>query len=213
MKKLWRSLAYNYREGGLGEVIRKIVFRFREWFRSETSWLVYRADPGNRRSEPSLPLIRREPGFDSLYQNGYFKARAFPETTRARLAAGERCHGFLLAGELVNVAWTMRDHLVLEPGLSIDEEGCVGIFDCYTVPTHRSKRIYVDTLIRLLALAREEGAVRALIAVDPGNRPSIKGIERAGFVPLFRLTRRRRLGRQSLERSDFEPQCSQPRPE
>jgi hypothetical protein len=39
--------------------------------------------------------------------------------------------------------------------------------------------------------------------VDPANHPSIKGIERAGFEPLCRLTHLRRFGRQVLRRSEF----------
>ena len=205
MKQIWQSLAYNYREGGIGQPVRKIALRLRDWFWSETAWLVYRVDLSGYTREAALPLVRSELGFDSMCEQGYFKARDFEAATRARLDAGERCIGFFLGTDLVNVAWTTRGRLVLEAGLSLDDENCLGIFDCHTLPAYRSRGIYTDTLIRLLGLAREEGATVALIAVDPGNRPSIKGIERAGFLPLFRLTLLRRLGRKSLQRSVFQP--------
>jgi GNAT superfamily N-acetyltransferase len=143
------------------------------------------------------------PGFEELRELGYFKAMAFPEVIRARLDSGALCHGFFLDGELVNIAWSSRGFLEMEPGVSICEGGCVGIFDCYTLPAHRSKGIYTDTLLLLIRAIGDEGGSTALIAVDPGNIPSIKGIERAGFKPLCRLTRVRRFGRQVLRRSEF----------
>jgi RimJ/RimL family protein N-acetyltransferase len=81
----------------------------------------------------------------------------------------------------------------------------MGIYDCYTAPAHRGKGIYTDTLVRLLGSAREQGVMTALIAVDPANRPSIKAIERSGFRPLHHLTRRRRAGRSSIQKSQFPP--------
>jgi RimJ/RimL family protein N-acetyltransferase len=139
---------------------------------------------------------------DGLIAHGYFKALAFPETIRARLNRGERCYGFFVDHELVNIAWTTRGALILEPGWSIDEAGSVGIYDCYTLPAHRGKGIYTDTLVRLLSGAQQEGARSAFIAVDPENRASIKGIERAGFTARYKLSRSRRFGKQWLRRSE-----------
>jgi hypothetical protein len=56
----------------------------------------------------------------------------------------------------------------------------------------------------LMHLIRDSGADVALIGVDPGNLPSIKGIERAGFEPLYRLTRLRRFGRDVFTKQPFE---------
>lgn len=203
---MWRSLAYNYREGGIRQILRKIPWRFRQWLWSETVWLVYRTELRDYQREPKLPLVRSELGLDALRENGYFKAIAFPEAIRVRLDAGERCNGFFRGAELVNVAWTTRGYLVLEAGgLSIRENNCVGIYDCYTLPAHRGKGIYTDTLVRLLRWAQNEGATTALIMVEPCNHTSIKGIERAGFVPQYRLIRRCRFGQQSLRRSEIQP--------
>jgi RimJ/RimL family protein N-acetyltransferase len=206
MTALWRSVTYNYREGGALQLARKLGGRLRSWLWSETAWLVYTVDLSDYQDEPKLPLVRREMGLDELKEQGYFKVIAFPEVVRRRLAAGEQCHGFFLGGELVNIAWTTRDKLVLETRVwSINRERSMGIYDCYTAPAHRGKGIYTDTLVRLLGSAREQGVMTALIAVDPANRPSIKAIERSGFRPLHHLTRRRRAGRSSIQKSQFPP--------
>jgi RimJ/RimL family protein N-acetyltransferase len=206
MAALWRSVTYNYHEGGALQLLRKFAARLRSWLWSETAWLVYTVELSDYWGEPKLPLARRELALDELKEHGYFKAISFPETVRRRLAAGEQCHGFFLGEKLVNIAWTTRDKLVLETrGWSIGRERSVGIYDCYTAPSHRGKGIYTDTLIRLLRSAREHGVKTALIAVDPENRPSIKAIERSGFRPLHRLTRRRRAGRSSIQESEFPP--------
>jgi RimJ/RimL family protein N-acetyltransferase len=206
MIRAWRSVAYNYREGGVSQLLRKLAHRFKNWMWSEANWLVYTVDPRVYPGAPRLQLERREVGVDQLRQHGYFKAIAFPEFAHRRLADGEHCHGFFIGEDLVNIAWTTDDKLVLESRTwVIDRKGCVGIYDCYTMPAHRSKGIYTDALIRLVLLAREQGATTALIAVDPTNQPSIRAIERSGFVPWGRLTRRRRAGRSSVQRSEFLP--------
>jgi hypothetical protein len=199
----WRHLAYNYREGGLRQIVNKVGYRFRSAAWSESSWLVYRIDlPGYRR-QPRFCLSRSDLDFDTLRNHGYVKALAFPEMIRNRIARGGRCVGFFWEGGLANLAWVTRNHLELEEGLSLEEPDSVGIFDCLTFPQYRSRGFYTESLIQLAQEARMEGLARAVIAVDPGNMPSIKGIERAGFEPVFQLSRERRLGTRRIRRTPF----------
>ncbi len=206
MKALWRHIEYNYGEGGLRQVLRKVFLHLGGWLWSESTWLIYKIDVADYHRELAARLDRRQVGFDSLLELRYFKAVAFPEIIQMRLDAGARCHAFFIGSELVNLAWTTVGYLELEPGLHIREAGCAGIYDCYTLPDHRSKGIYTGSLIQLIGVFAEEGVARVLIAVDPGNRPSIKGIEKAGFQPFYQLTRRRRFGKSSLRRLDFSTQ-------
>lgn len=205
MNGLWRHIEHNYREGGLGQIFYKVWVRFRQWLWSETVSLVYRVNAAGYHRAPVLTLSCSHLGFDSLQDLYYFKAIAFPEQIQSRLNSGAVCNGFFLDRELANIAWTSDGYLEVEPGVRIREESCVGIFDCYTLPAHRSKGIYADTLVRLIGEVRDKGVTAALIAVDPDNYPSIKGIERVGFQPFYRLTRVRRFGRQRLRRSEFAP--------
>jgi GNAT superfamily N-acetyltransferase len=195
----WRSVIYNYREGGIGQIGRKLLRRVSQWLRSDAAWLVYRMD-GDPRPTPALALSCSHLSFEELRDLGYFKALSFPEGIQSRLAFGAVCNGFFLNGELANIAWTSEGYLEIEAGVVVRERDCVGIFDCFTMPSHRGKGIYTDTLIRLTGEIHSKGAT-ALIAVDPDNIPSIRGIEKAGFRPLYRLERVCRFGRSVLRRS------------
>jgi GNAT superfamily N-acetyltransferase len=211
LRALWRHIQYNYDEGGIRQVLYKTWWRCQQWLWSESTWLVYKTDVAQYHLEPALPLRHSRLEFDALRELNYFKAMIFPEGIRARLDSGACCNGFFLNDELANIGWSTRGYLEIEPGLSIQEEGCAGIFDCYTLPQHRSKGIYTDTLILLVREMRAQGAKLALIGVDLDNIGSIKGIERAGFEPLYQLTRQRRFGRQFLSQSKFETLTSRVR--
>ena len=203
LKGLLRHVAYNCHEGGVLQVAYKASWRLQQWLWSESVWLVYNLRVVDYARKPTLPLTRSCLGFDSLRELNHFKAAAFPERMQARFDSGCRCHGFFLNGELVNFAWTSDQCLEIEPGVSINESGSVGIFDCYTLPEHRSKGIYRDSLIQLVGAIRDEGAKIALVAVDPRNQTSVKGIERAGFEQFYRLTHLRRLGWHIIYKSHF----------
>ena len=202
---LWRHFAYNFREGGVRQILRKISWRVRQRLWSNDSWLVYDCDLSSFRGEPKLPLTSSVLDFETLVKLGYFKASAFPELIKKRFDAGALCRGFFLEGEFANIGWTLRDTLEVESGVNVGRSGCGSIYDCFTFAEHRGKGIYTDALIRMLNDLRAEGARTALIAVDPANLPSIRAIEKVGFQPLYRLTRRRRFGRQSLEEQAFMP--------
>ncbi len=213
LSRAWRHIEHNLKEGGPRQVLRKIVYRMGQWAWSESPWLTYRLEAASCALAPRLPLERRTLELDELLQLGYYKALSFPEMVRDRLGSGAACHGFFLDGVLVNIAWTTRDHLDMEPGLVLREPSSVGIFDCFTFPEHRGKGIYLDTLIRLIRDARDAQVSTVWIAVHPQNLPSIKAIERAGFEPHRRIVLRRRAGRASRAESSFEPVIAKgPRP-
>lgn len=210
IRGLWRSLAYNYREGGITQVINRSIAKPISVISSETSWLIYKINTAGYERKARLPLVQKELAFESLVQHKYYKALSFPERVRSRMTAGHRCFGFFDGDELANVGWISTGLLVLELWtLDITEDACSGIYDCYTFPAYRSKGIYTDTLIRLVNLLRAEEIPTVLISVDPGNVMSIRGIERAGFIPHYKLTRRRRFGRDSFEKQPFTAVCPQ----
>lgn len=203
LRSAWRHVAYNLRQGGLRQVAGKAAWRARQWAWSESPWLVYHLDTSSPGREPALPLTERLLGFEDLLNLGYYKAMSFPEAVRRRLESGAVCRGFFTGSELANVAWTSRGYLEIEPGLILRDPSCAAVFDCYTLPEHRLKGIYTDTLIRMIRAARDDGARRVLIAVDPQNRASIRAIERAGFKPYRRILNRCRFGFRSRAESEF----------
>lgn len=203
MRALWRHVAYNLKEGGLRQVFAKVITRLRDRLFSEVTFLVYRAPLADYRREPRRALDAAPLSLARLRDLGYYRALEFPEDTQRALDAGRICHGFFLDGALANVAWTERDRLELLPGWAIAEPDSLSISSCWTFEGFRGRGIYPETLIHLLCEARRQGVAEGLIAVDPENIASIKGIERAGFVPYFRTTRRVRLGRSSETREPF----------
>jgi len=204
LKALWRHFTHNYREGGFRQIVSKIFWRLGQWIRSDAEWLIYRQDLPGSQLEPRLPLAESTLDFAALDELNYFKAHAFPEAMRARLASGDLCHGCFLDRELVNLGWTSRGYLEPGPGIRIYDEDSIAIYDCYTVPAFRSRGIYTDSLIRMLRQIRDRGVSHALISVDPANIPSIKAIERAGFRPLYRLTVSQRFGRTRRHEAAFQ---------
>jgi len=198
-----RHIEYNYREGGVGQILDKVLYRIRRPLWSGDEWLVYRLSLADLPQGATLPLETSLLGFEDLRAHSYFKVLAFPEGIRKRLQSGASCHGFFLNGELVNFAWSSTGYLEIESGVRVVEDGCAGIFDCYTLPAYRSKGIYTNSLLIAARLLRDGGATFALIGVDPVNLASIKGIERAGFRPYCRVIRRLRFGRQSLRQLAF----------
>jgi GNAT superfamily N-acetyltransferase len=53
---------------------------------------------------------------------------------------------------------------------------------CFTAPEARGRGLYRRALMAELRRLKEQGHNRAVIEVDPGNVPSIRGIEGAGFT-------------------------------
>jgi GNAT superfamily N-acetyltransferase len=203
MKAIWRHVEFNYREGGLRQILFKLRWRFWQWIRSEQTYLVYRVEVSRYELLPRLRLRRVQLSFNELIELQYYKAVSFPEVIRARLSLGAICHGFFIGQVLVNIAWTTSEYLELEPGWALPIPHCFGIFDCYTLPEHRSKGIYKDTLVSLLQYARGDGATAGVIAVDICNKTSIRGIERTGFQPFKCVQYVRRIGRVTINESAF----------
>ncbi len=65
------------------------------------------------------------------------------------------------------------------------------ISQCYVLPTYRGRGLYPRLLEQIGAELVRRGFRAVLIASDAANRPSIRGIERAGFVESRRVVYRR----------------------
>ncbi len=190
MKYPLRKLVHYYRSAGLWGVCCKMsaLVRHRCW--SETQWLVYeRRLTGAPARDPGR-LLRREICLRDLVESHHAKARAFPEATNRRLELGEICHGFFLSERLATVGWSSAGYLELDEDVTLPCPDGVGLFDFITFEEFRSHGYYTDALVQLISEMQLRGFARALIAVDPSNVVSIRGIERAGFRPLARVTRR-----------------------
>jgi hypothetical protein len=200
MKRIYRTLTHNYSEGGLSQLFRKALVTFGRPIWSESEWNIYQHH-GASGVPPNSKVACRIVNFDQLTGVGYYKAVAFPEVIRQRFDASQRCYGFYTDGCLATIGWSTRDYLELDRGHVFPCPGAIGLFDFFTFPAYSSRGIYTSALVLLVNKLHQEGDQIAYIAADPNNMPSIKGIERAGFRPAFKVRRKRRLGLSIASRS------------
>lgn len=194
MTKFLRKVRCYLRRKGIIGLLKKAVAFFYERVWSNAEWLVYE-HPLNPDSGESLELVQhRVLDFDDLFREQYFKAIEFPSAIRERFANGAVCHGFFVQNDLVTVGWSTAGHLELDVGISLQKPGAVGLYDFFTYTQFRGKGYYSRALEYLLYEMSCAGYTQAFIAVDPGNLPSRKAIDRAGFVLRSRVSRHRRFG-------------------
>lgn len=195
-----RKLAYYYRTEGARALVRKVFEVVRQTCWSETRWLVYERKLEGKLAHGPKRLLRHKMDLQALIASSHPKASAFPEATTRRFDLGQTCHGFYLGDRLATVGWSSVDYLELDEDVTVPCPGGVGLFDFVTFDEFRSRGCYTEALLQLIAEMQGKGFARVLIAVDPGNVASIRGIVRAGFVPAARVTRRRRFGAHSVIR-------------
>lgn len=189
-----RKLAYHYRTTGGAGLLRRCRDYLRDRLWSESRWIIYRRNLDEELSPPAVVVYRREIGLQELLGLPYFKAKAFPEEMKGRLARRHTCYGFFAGDRLATIGWVSAEYLELDKRLRVPFPGAAGIYDCYTFDEFRSRGYYTNALMQLAHEMKSRGLGSVHIAVDPDNFPSVRGIEKAGFRPFLRVKRRRRLG-------------------
>jgi CelD/BcsL family acetyltransferase involved in cellulose biosynthesis/GNAT superfamily N-acetyltransferase len=150
----------------------------------------------NLRASPAIDATRGPDGikFGVLHPSEFPALAAAGRYSVAEIVRyhyqGQRCfvarneHGAIAAYGWC-VAGTATQLLKLGPGLSMGP-GDIYIGDCYTHPPFRGRGIYPRLLGYVMATSFQEGRRRAVIKVSNDNTASIRGIEKAGFLPLGR---------------------------
>ena len=131
----------------------------------------------------SAPL---PPGLELVIQESPGAGEAEPAWHReahARLAAGQACAVVRAQGTVVAYCWaTTFPAPVEEIGCHVVPGGDeVYLYDAYTAPAWRGRRLFPAMLAALMRLARSRGKRRALIFVLASNFASARAIEHAGF--------------------------------
>lgn len=143
---------------------------------------------------PELP-----PGAELIVSEGLAAATLEPAwhgEAHARLRAGQTCAVVRAGGAVVGYCWSTT------APASVEEVRCrvvpaadeVYLYDAYTAPAWRGRRLFPAMLAALLDAARAQGRRRALIFVLASNRASRRAIERAGFRRFLAVTRVEVLG-------------------
>jgi ribosomal protein S18 acetylase RimI-like enzyme len=204
MKRLYRKLAFNYSEGGLGGLSLKMLSFASYALYSRTAWHVYvHRFLDSDTSEHQIQY--RELNFQDLLDARYAKAAAFPEEIRARFDRQNACYGFYLNDRLAVVGWSSDGYLELDHGVIFSCPCEAALFDFLTLPEFRGRGLYTNALRYLVRKLQKAGKHSVYIAVDPNNVHSVRGIEAAGFSRVLCISRRRILGFAFISRTPAQP--------
>jgi hypothetical protein len=205
MKRLYRRLAFNYSEGGFGQLFQKAISFALNALYSETRWDIY-IHKGFGELDSSQPLMLcRSLQYQDLLDAKYAKVVAFPEEIRLRFNRRDTCYGFYSNDILAVVGWSSNGFLELDHGVVFPCPSEIALFDFVTLPEFRGRGLYTGALRHLVKNIDTPGVRSAYIAVDPDNVPSVKGIRRAGFNPIHRIRRKRVLGLTFVSRGPAQP--------
>lgn len=108
---------------------------------------------------------------------------------RARFEQGWILYVGRIGGVFAGGGWvlTSRHKAKVVPLL----DGDASILDCFTLPTMRGRNVYPHLLATIASAFRDRGGLRVFIGVNPWNRASIKGLEKAGFSRALEYRARR----------------------
>ena len=122
-----------------------------------------------------------------------YRARSGNDAIDRLLQPGRCCYVAKRNGQLAHWSWTFDD--VALPGQFGFNTQLPVIGNCFTTESFRGLHIYSRVLAHIRSDIRSQHlAAKVYVLVSPDNIASIKGIERAGFRCLARLSGLRVLG-------------------
>jgi len=108
----------------------------------------------------------------------------------SRFALGKRCYVAEVAGQIVSYGWVslgQEEIPELERALHPAAGECY-IWDCFTLPAYRGRRLVHAILRRMAIDLRRLGLRRAWAVILADNHSSQRAFQRAGFVPVADLS-------------------------
>lgn len=133
----------------------------------------------------SLGGTTQVPGFTEITTHGDDPALSAVPVARRRLQ-GHMLYAVVEEGSVRAYGWVSGAGLeiqVLHTMTFTVPPHCIYIWDCLTVPGERNRGLYKALLRGMLGTLSEGGM--AYVAVDLGNSPSRRALDRVGFRPLF----------------------------
>lgn len=107
-----------------------------------------------------------------------------------RFAAQGRCFAVSIGGEMAAYGWVAQDFECigeLERGFTIPA-GDVYIWDCFTLPKYRRRRLFTALLGSVADQLVQEGFRRVWIGSLTSQKHSLRGMRKAGFQPVLTNT-------------------------
>lgn len=110
-----------------------------------------------------------------------------PGLVASRLAHGDEFFSWLDGAQIVSFGWvTYRDRFLGKVRCN-DMFGRVFLYNFHTSKDYRGRGLYPALLILMRQVLGREAANDIIIDVNSSNISSIKGIDKAGFIPLAQL--------------------------
>jgi len=150
------------------------------------------------RQAPAVEQAMPVPGFTEITTHGDDAVLSAAPVARRR-DQGHVLYAIVEEGNVRAYGWVSGAGLevqVLHAMTFTVPPRCLYIWDCLTVPGERNRGRYKALLRGMLATLPQTGT--AYVAVDLGNAPSRRALERVGFRPLFRYYGMKLFGRPVL---------------
>ncbi len=185
------------RSRGPGEIVSLTVGRARELGGIGETLIVLTLEVVGAEGDSGPELSFRE----AQATDGLCYARAIgtdsASTFARRRSPTTRCFLVEVSGRIAHsswvttsAAWTRELDGYLRP-----PPGDAYVYESYTRPDVRGRGIYPFALANIAGWGHQRGLGRLWIAVESGNRASLRAITKAGFAPAYELPYGRKLGR------------------
>jgi RimJ/RimL family protein N-acetyltransferase len=105
-----------------------------------------------------------------------------------RLAHGDEFFGWLVEGEVVSFGWVTYRDRTIGPVRLTEAPGRAFLYNFHTQDGYRGRGLYPALLLAMRCSLGREQVTELVIDVNLHNTASIRGIEKAGFVPVANIT-------------------------
>lgn len=100
----------------------------------------------------------------------------------ARFARGDELFGWQCAGHIVSFSWIAYRGRSVGPVRLADAPGRVFPYNASTLDEHRGRGLFTHLLLAMRAALGRDGATSLVSDVNVRNAPSVRALEKAGFV-------------------------------
>jgi GNAT superfamily N-acetyltransferase len=201
--------------GGRSEAARVWIAQLRSWLWMDRTLVVLQRPTGGREAVPAGIEVREATGDDGAgYERNIGTDSAV--TFRRRLSTpGGSCWLALAGDAIVHASWVETEAAWVGEvsRYFVVPAGDGYIYESFTRPEMRGRGVYPAVLTAIAAALRPRGLNRLWIAAEQDNRPSLRAMEKAGFVPVSEIRMRLRVGRTTVATSGhLQPRLELTRP-
>lgn len=181
----------------------------------DTHYLILSAPPLSvlPPAPPRVELLRLsvadDPALFELAQTA-MRAADEPDLVRDRLSHGETFFGWRDSGAIVSFGWATPHHRVIGLRRCRECPGRVFLYNFATLPDWRGRGLYPALLQHIRYALGQAGATELILDVRTVNLSSLRGIVKAGFLPIARAGYRTLLQRWHVDLGHLELPTSEP---